>query len=132
MKAAVVFTSLLVALATPGAADPSQLIDRNATNVRLAVNVKGEALMTYRAHGRWQHVLAWGAINARHPTPGKPQVRFRKDYSGRGRYWTAFQNQCRAYDGPRLAYMVAACAAPDGSYWALQAWQRSLPNLGMM
>jgi hypothetical protein len=87
--------------------------------------------MTYRAHGRWQHVLAWGAINARHPTPGKPQVRFRKDYSGRGRYWTAFKNQCRRYDGPRLAFMVAACAAPDGSYWALQAWPRPLPNLGM-
>jgi hypothetical protein len=25
---------------------------------------------------------------------------------------------------------VAACKAPDGSYWALQAWQRRLPLLG--
>ena len=23
-----------------------------------------------------------------------------------------------------------ACKAPDGSYWALQSWQRMLPNLG--
>ena len=27
---------------------------------------------------------------------------------------------------------MAACAAPDGSYWALQAWQRTLPDLGML
>ena len=26
---------------------------------------------------------------------------------------------------------VAACKAPDGSYWALQAWQRKLPNYGV-
>jgi hypothetical protein len=116
----------------PATASASQLIDRNAKNVQLAVNAKGEALMTYRAHGRWQHVLAWGAIDARHPTQNKPQVRFKKDYSGRGRYWAGFQNQCRAYDGPRLAYLVAACSAPDGSYWALQSWPRLLPNLGMV
>jgi hypothetical protein len=54
-------------------------------------------------------------------------VRFRKDYSGR--QWTSFRNQCRAYDGPKLAFQVAACAAPDGSYWALQSWRRTLPNL---
>lgn len=73
------------------------------------------------------HVLAWGAVDARQPTSGKPQVRFRKDYSGR--QWTSFRNQCRAYGGPKLAFQVAACAAPDGSYWALQSWRRTLPNL---
>jgi hypothetical protein len=26
--------------------------------------------------------------------------------------------------------LVAACKAPDGSYWAVQAWQRRLPLLG--
>jgi hypothetical protein len=131
MKAAVVFAALLTALSGAAAADASQLIDRNAQNVRLAVNAKGEALLTYRAHGRVRHVLAWGAINARHPTSGRPQVRFRWDYSGRGGYWLSFKNQCRRYDGPRLAFLVAACAAPDGSYWALQAWQTPLPDLGM-
>ena len=73
------------------------------------------------------HVCAWGAVDARQPTTGRPQVRFRKDYSGRD--WTSFRNQCRAYDGPKLAFQVAACAAPDGSYWALQSWRRTLPNL---
>jgi hypothetical protein len=27
--------------------------------------------------------------------------------------------------------LVAACQAPDGSYWALQTWQRELPNYGV-
>ena len=27
---------------------------------------------------------------------------------------------------------MAGCKAPDGSYWALQAWQRMLPNYGLV
>jgi len=30
----------------------------------------------------------------------------------------------------RLAWLVVACKAPDGSYWALQSWQRLKPNYG--
>ena len=120
-----------IALMLVSPASASQLIDRNAQGVRLAVNGRGEALLTYRAGGRFQHVLAWGAINARYPTTGAPQVRFRKDYSGRGRYWLSFRNECRRYDGPKLAFLVAACTAPDGSYWAVQTWQTPLPDLGM-
>src|SRR5262249_45344064 len=32
----------------------------------------------------------------------------------------------------KLAWYVpgSGCDAPDGSYWALQSWQRMLPNLG--
>jgi hypothetical protein len=127
MKAAVVFaTALSGVLASAGAAGASEIIDRNAQNVRLAVNAQGQALITYRAQGRVHHVRAWGSINARHPSQSRPQVRFRKDYSGR--HWTSFKDSCRAYDGPRLAFQVAACAAPDGSYWALQSWRRTLRN----
>jgi hypothetical protein len=127
MKAAVVFATLLAGvLALAGGAGASEIIDRNAQNVRLAVNTQGQALVTYRAQGRVHHVRAWGAINARHPSQSRPQVRFRKDYSGR--YWTSFKDACRAYDGPRLAFQVAACAAPDGSYWALQSWRRTPRN----
>jgi hypothetical protein len=123
-----------LAVAAPGHA--SQLIDRNATGVQLAVNAKGEALLTYRAHGKFQHVLAWGAVDALHPTSGKPQVRFKKDYAGgwgkyRRDYWRTFMNVCHRYDGPKLAYLVTACGAPDGSYWAVQSWQTPLPDLGM-
>jgi hypothetical protein len=123
--------AVALAIVPVTSASASQLIDRDAKGIRLAVNARGEALVTYRARGSAQHVLAWGAIDARHPTSGKPQVRFRKDYSGRGRYWLTFKNQCRRYDGPSLAFLVTACAAPDGSYWAVQAWQRILPNFGL-
>ena len=37
---------------------------------------------------------------------------------------------CKPYTGPKLAFAVAACDAPDGSYWAVQAWQRLLPMRG--
>ena len=131
MRMRIATTMIAIALAAVAPASASQLIDRNATGVKLAVNRQGEALLTYRARGRLQHVRAWGASDARQPTSGKPQVRFKKDYSGRGRSWLSFKNECRRYDGPRLAFLVAACAAPDGSYWALQSWQTALPDLGM-
>jgi hypothetical protein len=118
-------SAALLLLSAP-TASASEIIDRNAHAVRLGVDANGQALVTYKAEGRVMHVRAWGAIDARQPTKSRPQVRFRKDYSGR--YWTSFRNQCRAYDGPKLAFQVAACAAPDGSYWALQTWRRTLPN----
>jgi hypothetical protein len=121
-------------LVAPPRAAASDLLDLNATDVSLAVN-GGTGLVTYRANGRTRHVLVWGAVNARQPDPGRPQVRFHKDYSGglrtQGRAaWVRFANRCRPYDGPRLEYFVAGCRAPDGSYWALQRWQRNLPHRG--
>jgi hypothetical protein len=118
--------AVILALAPASGASASQLIDRSATGVRVAVNAQGQALLTYRAHGRQQHVLAWGAINARYPNPSIRQVQFRKDYSGRA--WLGFHNQCRPYSGPQLAYFVTGCTAADGSYWAVQSWRRTLPN----
>jgi hypothetical protein len=114
------------ALLVPAAASASEIIDRNAQNVSLGVDASGHALVTYKVRGRVMHVRAWGAVDARQPTMSRPQVSFRKDYSGRN--WTSFRNQCRAYDGTKLAFQVAACASPDGSYWALQSWRRTLPN----
>lgn len=115
-------------------ASASDLLDLNATNVRLAVNGT-TALVTYRARGKTRHVLAWGAVNALTPDANTPQVRFRHDYSGglhtQGRaVWVRFGDTCGRYDGPVLAYLVVACKAPDGSYWALQRWQRNLPHRG--
>jgi hypothetical protein len=47
-------------------------------------------------------------------------------------YWqTAFHGGCGNYDGPKLAWAVVACKAPDGSYWAVQEWQRKLPDYGV-
>lgn len=123
-------------LVLPGAALGSELIDRNASNIQLKVGRNGQqALLLYRARGRQQHVLAWGAKNAIAPTRVRKQVKFRLDYSGgwgtyRKNTWKTFKNQCAPYDGPRLQWVYATCKAPDGSYWAVQKWQRQLPNFG--
>lgn len=129
----------LIAAATllsPPAASASELLDRDAANVSLHVNAKGEALVSYRARGKTRRVLAWGALNAREPSATIKQVSFRLDYAGgwgkyRRDYWKTFANSCRPYDGPELPWLVTACKANDGSYWALQRWQRMLPNLGL-
>jgi hypothetical protein len=125
----------VVALAAVPAAHATQLVDRNASGVRLAVNARGEALITYRAGGRLKHVLAWGGVDAIPPSPGRRQRHFWLDYAGgygkyHRAYWRGFSNRCRPYTGPPLTWVVRACTAPDGSYWALQAWQRALPNHG--
>jgi hypothetical protein len=121
------------AFAPPASA--SQLIDRNASYIHLAVNRKGEALITYRVKGKLRHVLAWNAVNALAPTLARTQVSFSLDYAGgwgkyRTDYWKTFSDVCRPYVGATLAWKVTACTAPDGSHWALQAWQRGLPDLG--
>lgn len=127
----------LVAAATASSATASQLIDRNAKNAVLAVDGKGEALVTYDDGGTVKHVLAWGAVNAAPPKPGGRQVAFKLDYAGgfgkyhNPKYWTTFAGGCAAYDGPKIPFRVAACKAGDGSYWALQAWQRALPDYGV-
>jgi hypothetical protein len=119
---------VVASLAFPACASASEIIGRNATDVRIAVNAAGTARVVYREGGRLRHVLVWGAINARAPDPNLPQVRFRKDYAPRAR--KPIRNRCRRYDGPPLAWALTACKAPDGSYWALQAWQRLLPHRG--
>ena len=128
-------SSVLSAIAA-STANASQLIDRNAHGIKLEVNAKGEALVTYSAGGKLKHVLAWGAENAIAPTQARAQVAFKLDYAGgwgkyHKDYWKTFTSSCGPYDGPALAWFVTACKAPDGSYWALQAWQRMLPNYGV-
>lgn len=111
-------------------ASSSQLIDRNATHVKLAVSSDGKALVTYTVNGQVRHVLAWGAVNARNPSPSVPQVKFQLDYSGGRGAWKTFKNACAPL-GAVVKFQVAACQAADGSYWALQSWQRELPNYGV-
>jgi hypothetical protein len=168
--------SLLVAAAFASTAGASQVISTNTvTGLQLKVNSKGEALLTYRSHGKLVHVLAWGAENAVAPTAGARQTTFQLDYSGgyakyftadpavqelvkhyhkikgtpgylvsplmknlkhahlaADNYWrTGFKGSCGRYDGPKLAWAVATCKAPDGSYWAVQEWQRKLPDYGV-
>jgi hypothetical protein len=161
-----------------------------ATGIKLGVNGKGQALISYTSGGKHVEVLAWGAINAAAPARSGKQVAFQLDYSGgytlfkddlakltaklrqdqdafkreetsaasKGKKYTpgvtaasnlikqdyaAIQKlhdqaasydksfSCPKYTGPAIAWIVTACAAPDGSYWAVQSWQRLLPDYGV-
>ncbi len=129
-----VIGGLLVSWFAPaftGSADASQVLgDLDIRSVELEANAAGQALVTYtRTDGRLVHLLVSDAVDARQPDRAVPQVRFALDYSGGA--WRRFRNGCRAYDGPQLADVVTACAAPDGSRWAIQAWQRLLPMRGV-
>jgi hypothetical protein len=133
----VVLALLLFALLASPALASEPLGDRDVSFLSLKVNGRGEALVSYRrADGARRDVLIWDAVNAHAPDPERPQVHFRLDYSGgwrehgRARYARLFRDECRPYDGPRLVLFVAACKAPDGSYWALQRWQRLAPMRG--
>ena len=131
-----VLLTILAAVLLPGGANASTLIDRNARGITFKVNGSGQALVSYTARGKRWNVLAWNAVNALPPTLGKRQVDFRLDYSGGwGTYkkdvWKTFANTCGTYSGPPLAWRVTSCTAKDGSHWALQSWQRMLPNYGL-
>jgi hypothetical protein len=135
MIAAMVAAGILAVASPAGASE--QFGDVDVSFLSLRVNGDGEALVAYRtANGVLRHVYVWGAINAIAPAADGSQVRFRYDYSGgwkrSGRQtWSSFEDRCRPYDGPRLVWLVAACKAPDGSFWALQRWQRLLPMRGI-
>ena len=128
--------AVLTAVGLPTTASASEIIDRNVSNVSLEVAGNGQALVRFNARGKRWNVLAWGALNAIQPTTARKQVEFKLDYSGGyGTYkrdvWKTFKNSCGAYDGPELQWFVTGCKAADGSYWALQSWQRALPNYGL-
>ncbi len=125
----VVFSAILaLAFALPAGA--AEIVTRNANQIHLATDNQGRAMVTYYQGGRLWHVFYSGAVNARPPSQTVKQVKFKVDYSGGRGEWRRFMNTCRPYDGPTLAWFVTACKAKDGSYWALQAWQRMLPNAG--
>jgi hypothetical protein len=131
-----VLVAAFVTLALPVGANASTLLDRNARGITLKVNAKGQAVVSYTARGKRWNVLAWGAVNAIAPSAGSRQVDFKLDYSGGwGTYkkdvWKTVKNSCGTYKGQPLAWRVTSCTAKDGSNWALQSWQRMLPNYGL-
>ena len=136
LRRALLSAFLVAAVAAGPAAASEALSDVNVEGLTLAVNRKGEALLTYkRENGTIRRVLVWGAVDSLRPDAVVPQVRFKYDYAGgwgkyRKLYWRTFRSACRPYDGPALVYLLASCKAPDGSYWAVQAWVRQLPLLG--
>jgi hypothetical protein len=137
LRAGLALAALAVAAGgLPGVASASQLIARNTADERLSVSADGKALLTFRAQGRLQRVLAWGAVGARAPSQDRGQVAFRLDYAGgwgafRKPVWREVRDACGPYRGPALPWLVAACTARDGSHWALQRWQRHQANFGL-
>jgi hypothetical protein len=125
-RTAVAAFATLVAALAPVPAEASELIGRNATGVRLQADAQGRALVSFRSDGQAKRLLASGAVNARPPSQTVPQVAFKLQSGGSIR-----PNVCGAYKGPPLAWLVAACTAPDGTHWAVQKWQRMLPNYGV-
>ena len=115
----------VVALVAPTTAVASELIGRDASDVRIEADAQGRALISFRSGGQTKRLLAWGAIDARPPSRVRPQVAFQLSSGG-----SIGSNTCGRYTGPPLAWQVAACTASDGSHWAVQAWQRLLPNYG--
>src|SRR6516165_3698492 len=100
------FAGAAALLGAARASASQTLGDLNISNLTLAVNAKGEALLPYdRQNGQHRHVLVWGAINALPPSQDVPQVKFRMDYTGglakyhNPGYWKSFKNVCKPYDG---------------------------------
>ena len=119
-----VLASVLIASFAASPAFASAIIGRDVTRPTLTIDGQRRAHISYHVGGRRVTLAAWGAINARTPNRRLPQVKFQIRYGQGGR------GVCRPYDGPPLAWLVKACTAPDGSYWALQSWQRLKPNYG--
>jgi hypothetical protein len=108
------------------AAGASELIGRNASEVRLQVDARGRAMVTFLSAGQRKTVIAYGAVDALPPTAGQEQVAFTLQFGG-----AIGPNTCGPYRGPALPWLVTACTAGDGTHWALQSWQRNLPNYGV-
>jgi hypothetical protein len=125
-RVAALAAATVVAMVVAPRAVGSELVGRNATQVSLQVDARGRALVSFRSEGTSKSLVAWGAVNARPPSRSTAQVAFSFGFGG-----GIGPNVCRAYAGPPLAWKVAACSAPDGSHWALQSWQRMLPNYGV-
>jgi hypothetical protein len=62
-------------------------------------------------------------------SPVTKQLQHASEFAGN--YWKTGGFSCGKYDGPALAWLVTACKAPDGTYWAVQSWQRLLPDYGV-
>ena len=139
LKRGITIVTCALALCLPASATGAIFGDKNVTDATLKVNANGTALVEYStAAGLRRHVLVWGAIDGipRQTEPPSTQAKFQLDYSGGWKsrqnpnYWRTFRDACRPYDGPALPLLITACKAPDGTYWALQAWQRNLPMRG--
>lgn len=128
MRRLALLVALAASIATVAPASASELVDRNAKNVRLRVDKNDVALVEYSTKKRKaHHVLYWGGMNwsltfAGHDRSG--------GWKSKKADWKKFKNTCGPYTGPALRNVIEACTQPDGTHWALQSWQRLKRNYG--
>ena len=85
--------------------------------------------------GRWSPSAPRGSRGL--SSPGGPSTRApraprsRRSRSGSSSAAGSARIRCRPYRGPPVPWLVAACTASDGTHWAVQSWQRMLPNYGV-
>ena len=133
----VVPCALAGALALVAPASASQLIARNASNIELAVNAKGTAMVTYSVRGKVTPPPRLGRGQRATPAGEPPdqadeaQARLLRRLEAPEARLEDLPERLPALRRPRAPWLVSACKAPNGSYWALQTWQTALPNLGM-
>jgi hypothetical protein len=125
---------VLTGLAAAGSTgSSSRILDRNTRSETLRIS-GDQADITWRGGAGTGRISLWGAIDGLDPVdrngdrrPDRPQIKFRKDYSGQS---MRGGGSCGRYTGPKLPYVVAACTAPDGSWWTLQRFERLKANGG--
>ena len=133
------FLAGVVVTAVTSASATLPPVGRNVVAPKLQVDGKGYALVTFKEGGKLKHVLFCGAVNAIPPKAGGKPTTFKIDYSGG---WKTLKQRepttrrsrtCAASAGTTGRRCRSRCSPArraDGSYWALQRWQRMLPNLG--
>jgi hypothetical protein len=132
--AAVALSLGLTTFVSAGSAgSSSRILDRNTRSETIRIS-GDQADITWRGGVGTGRVSLSGAIDALHPLDrnsdrraDRPQVKFRKDYSGQS---MRSGGSCGRYTGPELPYVVAACTAADGTWWTLQRWERLKANSG--
>ena len=126
-----------IALAVPAGAGASTLIDRNASGVTLQVDGSGPGAAHLPRAAARRGTCSPGARSTRslrrpagvRSTSGSTT---RAAGAARGRTCGRRSSTPAARTrGRALAWRVTACTARDGSHWALQSWQRMLPNYGL-
>ena len=92
--------------------------------------VKAQLVKLRLLQAQMAKATAWHNNSLRYALAPRIAASFRRLASMR-KAATSFRDACRPYRGPSLPWLVVSCTAPDGSLWALQSWQRMLPNLGL-
>ena len=128
MRIRVLSVALIVlSLAVIAPASGSELVqDPNAALLSLRVNMRrARRSSPIAAPTAASDACSRGVLS----TPVRALVDYRRcGFAGlRGRFGESlpqrevlgkrFKNRCRPYDGPSLPMLVAACKAPNGSYW---------------